>query len=152
MCLPLANPDLLPLHLLHFCHLQIQALCFQRIAHSFPQRPIGNSFGINCLRTLFVSTEGVPPSRHVPDLAARRSPLLLKFFLFTLLHTLLRFFASAKKPTPFFSIISALFAKNTRGVGMVGQIPGIRVGHAGNALRSASADHGVDEYRESSEG
>src|SRR5712664_2503639 len=42
---------------------------------------------------------------------------LLKFFLFTSLRTLLRFFALRKNSTLFFSIVSALFRKKHRGVG-----------------------------------
>jgi len=42
---------------------------------------------------------------------------ILKSFLFTLLRTLLRFFALTKNSTLLFSSDSALFAKNTRGWG-----------------------------------
>src|SRR6266852_365044 len=41
----------------------------------------------------------------------------LKFFLFTLLRTLLHIFALTKNSTLLFSIVSALFAKNTGGGG-----------------------------------
>src|SRR5712664_4230040 len=53
--------------------------------------------------------------------ATRHSPLgtLLKFFLFTSLRTLLRFFALRKNSTLLFSISSALFAENIRGGGGV---------------------------------
>jgi len=39
------------------------------------------------------------------------------FFVFNNLRTLLSFFAPAQTTTPFFSCASALFCKNTRGVG-----------------------------------
>src|SRR5260370_13211590 len=44
-------------------------------------------------------------------------------FLFTPFHTLLRFFALTQNSTLLFSIVSALFAQNTRGWGTP-QVPG----------------------------
>ncbi len=42
--------------------LPIYPLCFQILAHSSPQRVSHNSFHVNHFRTLFRSTEGVPPT------------------------------------------------------------------------------------------
>src|SRR2546427_11751110 len=49
-----------------------------------------------------------------PERSVRRGTVL-KFFLFRLLHTLLRFLALSGNSTLLFSADSALFAKNTRG-------------------------------------
>src|SRR6266849_6749713 len=68
MCLPLTSPDLLSLHLLHFCPLHIQVFSFQGIAHSFSQRPSRNPLPINYFRTLFVPTGGIPPLALSPSL------------------------------------------------------------------------------------
>src|SRR5260370_38406233 len=42
--------------------LSLHSLSFQPLTDIPPQRRLLNSFAINPLRTLFVSTEGVPPS------------------------------------------------------------------------------------------
>jgi hypothetical protein len=44
----------------------IYPLSFQFVTHASPPRPHLNSFAINSLRTLFVSTEGVPPFSLAP--------------------------------------------------------------------------------------
>src|SRR5713226_7458273 len=116
---PIASRDPLPPSHFHFCLLHIQVFSFQWIAHSFAQRPSHNPLPINYFRTLFIATEGVPPSFCIPDLAIRHSPLATVFkpFLFKFLRTLLRFFALAKNSTLLFSMNSALCTQNTRGAG-----------------------------------
>lgn len=42
--------------------LSIYPFCFQTIAHSFARRPPRNPFEISQFRTLFITTEGGPPS------------------------------------------------------------------------------------------
>src|SRR6267143_1092052 len=78
--------------------LPIYPLCFQILAHSSPQRVSHNSFHVNHFRTLFNSTEGVPPlfGPCVPI------PYSISFLS-----------ALVKNSTLLFSIGSALFAKNT---------------------------------------
>jgi hypothetical protein len=53
----------------------IQPLCFQTLTHSFAQRRSRNSFFFNRLRTLSITTEGVPPSRYFHRLPLLQSPL-----------------------------------------------------------------------------
>src|SRR5260370_38653942 len=55
----------------------------------------------------------------VPELATHHVSLatILKFFLFTLLRTLLRSFARSQESSPFFSIDSALFCQKPPGGG-----------------------------------
>src|ERR1700687_4095574 len=85
----------------------IYPLYFQILAHSSPQRASHNSFHVNHFRTLFSSTEGVPPT-----LWNRVSPSPIPF-LFILLRNRLHFSALVKNSTLLFSAGSALFAKNT---------------------------------------
>src|SRR5258708_4082500 len=85
--------------------------------------------GLNPLdATLTKNTGGGSPTFQrgcltmlAPVIAFRPTPHSLPRipFLFTLLRTLLRFFALIKNSTLLFSISSALFAKNTRGWGRV---------------------------------
>src|SRR5229473_6424910 len=70
------------------------------------------------LECALTKNKGWGPIHSNSEPATRHYPLgaLLKFFLFRFLRTLLRFFAPTKNSTLFFSIVSALFRKNT-GVG-----------------------------------
>ncbi len=93
---------------------------FQRTLHSLlslsAQRVFHNSFAFTGIRTLSKNCR-VYPNSSLSGTAHSSLVTILKFFFFTLLRTLLRFFARTQNSTHLFSIASALFAKNTRGWG-----------------------------------
>src|ERR1700686_2458708 len=91
----------------------IYLLYFLLLTLSPSQRPLLNPFAINPLRTLLISTEGIP-LRALPPTTAILSaayPLLHISCIFNLLRTPLHFFALPKNSTLLFSSDSALCVK-----------------------------------------
>ncbi len=85
-----------------------QPLCNQSLTHSFHRHggyPLSQVVGTSSLRAKPRSHSSLPTT--VPS------------FVFMLLRTLLHFFALAQNSTLLFSSDSTLFAKNTRGVGVL---------------------------------